>query len=104
MLSLIKAKVNEEFKESEDTEQNEEDKKSKSRRKCEFTINPKKFYMRIWDVIIKLLIIYSCFTVMFRSSFKDYSAVWILVIDYIFEFMFLIDMLHRFIRVFEENG
>jgi len=59
--------------------------------------------MKIWDFLIKMIVIYSCFTVMFWCSFHDYSVVWIIVIDYIFEFMLLIDMLSRFLRIYREN-
>ncbi len=47
-------------------------------------------------VFYMILIIYSCFTVMFRSVFEDYTDLWIIIIDFIIEGIFLAEVLSKY--------
>ena len=60
-------------------------------------VNPNSWYLKLIDYFYMILIVYSCFTVMFRSAFEDYTDLWIKIIDYIIEAIFLIEVLAKYV-------
>lgn len=59
-------------------------------------VNPNSIYFKIIDYFYMILIIYSCFTVMFRSAFEDYTDLWIIIIDFIIEGIFFVEALSKY--------
>ena len=60
-------------------------------------VNPNSWYLKLIDYFYMILIIYSCFTVMFRTAFEDYTDLWIKIIDYMIEGIFLIEVLAKYV-------
>ena len=80
-------------------------KKTKKRRKklSEIMIIKQDGSVINQGMVMLPFVAYSCLTVIYRAAFGDYSAIYMIVIDTVVEFTFLIDLVLNFMTTYKDD-
>ena len=80
-----------------------EDEGSDNERDVRFIIHPDNFFKKKWDLLIAVILIYTAIVLPYRVSFTDEDSKFNVILDYLFDAIFAVDMIINFFSAYIDN-